>query len=214
MNTKTGFRAGKTRSGIILLILLVFVFFTYNIWWLAAFGSLLIIVLSFAAWPDRNIEQLGLRIPPSQAGIALLLCLLATLCAWLLISFVAPAQAIQLTPLWHRSTWVFLIVHTLGQSLNEEMVLGSLLLKYAAGKLPKLPPAAISILVALAFSLLHYAFYGLRPVTMINYGALLRANLMQARQVHQHADAYPVSKLAAQHSRKPGALFPAGKFTQ
>ena len=72
---------------------------------------------------------------------------------------------------------MFLVVHTLGQTLNEEMVLGSLLLKYAAGKLPKLPPAAISILVALAFSLLHYAFYSLRPVTMINYGVLSLAAL-------------------------------------
>jgi hypothetical protein len=166
-----------TRIGAISLLLLVFVFFTYNIWWLAAFGSLLIILLSFAAWPGRNIELLGLRIPPSQAVIALLLCLLAAFCAWLVISFVAPAQAIQLTPLWHRSTWVFLVVHTLGQTLNEEMVLGSLLLKYTAGRLPQLPPAAISILVGLAFSRLHYAFYGLRPGTLINYGILSVAAL-------------------------------------
>jgi len=58
-----------TRTGAFILLLLVFLLFTYNTWWLAPLGSALIILLSTVVWPGRNIDLLGLKIPPRQ-GLA------------------------------------------------------------------------------------------------------------------------------------------------
>jgi membrane protease YdiL (CAAX protease family) len=167
-----GIGRNTARSGAVLLLLLVFVLFTYNIWWLALLVSLLIILLSYAAWPGRNIDLLGLRIPLPQAMVSLLISLMTIVVAWLIISAVVTAPDIQLIPIWRRDTWMPLILHSLGQTLNEEMVLGSLLLKSVANKFQRLSLAAVSILVALAFSTLHYAFYAFRPTYLINYGVL------------------------------------------
>jgi membrane protease YdiL (CAAX protease family) len=70
------------------------------------------------------------------------------------------------------------VVHTFGQALNEEMVLGSLLLKSIVSRFERLAPAIVSILVALLFSLLHYAFYAFRPSGWINYGILSLTTLL------------------------------------
>lgn len=161
-----------TRYAAVLLLLLIFILFTYNLWWLAPFGSALIILLSYAAWPGRNLDLLGLKIPPVQGLISLLIAAVAAATAWILVSATTPTQGIAVTPLWQRGKWFALVVHTIGQTLNEEMLLGSLLLKSIAGRFQRLSLAAVSILAALAFSLLHYAFYAFRPPDIINYGML------------------------------------------
>ncbi len=163
---------GFVRTGAFILLLLVFLLFTYNTWWLAPLGSALIILLSYAVWPGRNINLLGLKIPPKQGLVSLGLAAGTTGIAWLLIGAVTPTQGIAVTPLWSRANWFALVVHTLGQTLNEEMLLGALLLKSFSERFRRLSPQAVSILIALVFSLLHYAFYAFRPPGMINYGTL------------------------------------------
>lgn len=169
---------GFIRTGAFILLLLVFLLFTYNTWWLAPLGSALIILLSNAVWPGRNIDLLGLNIPPRHGLVSLGLAAGTAGIAWLLVWGITPTQGITVTPLWSRANWFALVVHTLGQTLNEEMLLGSLLLKSVSNRFKRLPLAAVSVLIALIFSLLHYAFYAIRPPDIINYGLLSLASLV------------------------------------
>ncbi len=169
---------GLARTGAFILLLLVFLLFNYNTWWLALLASAIIILLSYVIWPSKNIDLLGLKIPPNQVLVSLGLAAGTVVIAWLLIGAVAPEQGITVTPLWSRANWLALVVHTLGQTLNEEMLLGSLLLKSVSNRFKCLAPVAVSILVALVFSLLHYAFYAFRPPDIINYGLLSLVSLV------------------------------------
>lgn len=161
-----------TRGGAFFLLLLVFLLFTYNTWWLAPVGSAIIILLSYLVWPGRNIDLLGLNIPLRQGLVSLAIASGVMVIAWLVLLAVTPGQDIAITPVWRRTAWLALLAHTLGQTLNEEMLLGALLLKSVSSRFRRLPAPAVSILVGLIFSLLHYAFYAFRPPQVINYGML------------------------------------------
>ena len=146
-----------------LLIGLSFIFLTYNHWLLAPLGPLLIILLSFAAWPGENLERLGLRIPSRHALAALVLLPLTTAFAWLVIGYATRIQGVILIPLWQKPHPLELVAHTIGQTLNEEMILGALL---------------VSAVVAALFTVLHYIFYAWRPESWINYGVLSTVTLL------------------------------------
>lgn len=161
-----------------ILIGLSFIFLTYNHWLLAPLGSLLIILLSFAAWPGENIDRLGLRIPPRHALAALVLLPLITAFAWLIIGYATRIQGVILIPLWQKPHPLELIVHTIGQTLNEEMILGALLLTSLVSRFQRAPLLLVSAVVAALFAVLHYIFYAWRPASMISYGLLSTITLL------------------------------------
>ena len=118
-----------------------------------------------------------MRIPRAQiGGSAALLCVVARAASGL-IAAIARAESIAFTPVWESRTWASALVHTVGQTLNEEMVLGALLLRAVRSRLKSIHPLAISAGVALLFSLAHYAFYRARPSWSWNYGTLSVATL-------------------------------------
>lgn len=160
------------------LIWVCFIGLTYNLWWLAPLGSLLIILLSFTAWPESNLQRLGLRIPPRHALVALVLLPLTTAFAWLLIDYVTRIQGVILIPLWQKPHPLELIAHTIGQTLNEEMILGALLLTSLTLRFQRLPLLLVSAGVAALFAVLHSIFYAWRPASMINYGVLSTITLL------------------------------------
>ena len=160
------------------LIWVCFIGLTYNLWWLAPLGSLVIILLSFAAWPEANLERLGLRIPPRHALAGLVLLPLTTAFAWLIISYATRIQGVILIPLWQKPHPLELIVHTIGQTLNEEMILGALLLTSLVSRFQRAPLLLVSAVVAALFAVLHYIFYAWRPASMINYGVLSTITLL------------------------------------
>jgi membrane protease YdiL (CAAX protease family) len=160
------------------LIVLCFLLLTYNRWWLALLGSLLIILLSYVAWPGNNLHRLGLYIPRSHVILALLILPLVSVSAWLLIKYVTLAQGILLIPLWRKPQSMQLVVHTIGETLNEEMILGALLLTSLISRFRRLPWLLASALVAALFTLLHYVFYAWRPEWAINYGILSSVTLL------------------------------------
>lgn len=177
----TGKRAGCVGRGIrvlaLALIPISYLLLTYAGWWTAPVASALIVLLARLAWPDRWAEALGLRIPPRQIGVSLaLLCVVAGAASGL-IAATARAETIAFMPVWESRAWASALVHTVGQTLNEEMVLGALLLRAVRSRLRSIHPLAVSAGVALVFSLAHYAFYRARPSWSWNYGTLSVATL-------------------------------------
>jgi membrane protease YdiL (CAAX protease family) len=160
------------------LIWLCFIGLTYNLWWLAPLGSLLILLLSFAAWPGENLKRQGLRIPPRHALVALVLLPLTTTFAWLLIDYVTRIQGVILIPVWQKPHPLELIAHTIGQTLNEEMILGALLLTSLASRFKRAPLLLVSAVVAALFAVLHSIFYAWRPEAFMNNGVLSTITLL------------------------------------
>jgi hypothetical protein len=156
----------------IALILVFYCTLTYGSRWTSIVGSALIILLSRLAWSKGGMEVIGLRIPRQQVGISLLLFCVVLIGSFKIISAITMREGITFIPAYENRKGFSLLVHTIGQTLNEEMVLGALFLRSIKNRFRSVHPFATSIGVALIFSLLHYSFYGLRPPQLVNYGIL------------------------------------------
>ena len=195
------------RIGAVALIPIAYFLLTYNgKWWTPLAASVLIVLLtslgrvqkqvctfgaqppwtmrenaklflnSYLAWPKRGLDAVGLRIPLAQIGISLLILCIVAVAAHRTIPVIAAHENIVFISAWERKKWTSL-AHTTGQTLNEEMVLGALLLKLIRRKSKSAHPCVTSTAVALTFSLAHYLFYYARPSESWNYGTLSTATL-------------------------------------
>jgi hypothetical protein len=160
------------------LILVFYCTLTYSSRWTAIAGSTLIILSSRVVWSKNGMEVIGLRVPRRQIGISLLLFCMVLFCSFRIVSTIARHEGVILVPVYEKEEWPSLLVHTIGQTLNEEMVLGALFLKAIKDRFRFLRPSVTSTGVALIFSALHYAFYGLRPPQSANYGILSMTTLV------------------------------------
>jgi len=127
--------------------------------WTALAGSILIVLLMRAACPRDWRDWLGLRLERKAAactGLLLALCLGGS---WALIARIAGTSGLEFIPYASRPHLSPYYLHTLGQTLNEELVLGALLL-FALRRFLRLPPLGIAVGAGALFSLLHLAFYG------------------------------------------------------
>jgi hypothetical protein len=157
--------------GVQVLILIAYFCLTYADWWMAPVASVLIVLLAHLACPGRGLDTIGLRIPLAQIGVSLLILCIVAVAAGGIIPTIAASEHITFTPAWESKKWTAL-THTVGQTLNEEIVLGALLLKSIRKKTRAAHPCVTSAAVALAFSLAHYLFYCARPPGSSNYGTL------------------------------------------
>lgn len=156
----------------------VYVLLTYNVWWGAPLGFALIVLLARVAWPGNAWRTLGLGIPAKALAAALLLfCAILAGSFWL-TGAIASDAGVDYVPVYANARGLTLLVHTLGQVLNEEIVLGALLLRFLQSRLKAAHPAVLSVAAALAFALLHAAFYGLRPPDSPVYGLLAATTLI------------------------------------
>lgn len=169
---------GRIRAVAARAIPVVYVLLTYNLWWTAPAGSALIALLARIAWPGNARQALGLAVPGKALAVALLLfCAILAGSFWL-TGAIASDAGVDYVPVYANARGLTLLVHTLGQVLNEEIILGALLLRFLQGRLKAAHPAVLSVAAALAFALLHAAFYGLQPPGAPNYGHLAAATLV------------------------------------
>jgi hypothetical protein len=159
------------------LIPIAYFCLTYADWWTAPVASALIVLLASLAWPGRGLDAIGLRIPLAQIGVSLLILCIVAVAAGGIIPTIAASERIAFTSVWESKKWAAL-AHTVGQTLNEEIVLGALLLKSIRKKAKSAHPCVTSAVVALAFALAHYLFYHARPPGSWNYGTLSVATLV------------------------------------
>ena len=139
------------------LIVLVYLLFSYNTfpgWWYSLIGTLLIILLARICWEDEYLEWIGLRIEPKAFFFCLLFLIVIAFGSFQLITFIARGSHVSFSLI---SFTAFL--HIIGYTLNEEIVLGAILINFIQKRFKKLNQFYTSILVAVAFPLLHYIFY-------------------------------------------------------
>jgi hypothetical protein len=165
----------------IIALALVLVFYctlTYGARWISVAGSALIILLARCVWSKNGIQVIGLKIPRHQIDISLFLFGVVLICSFQIINVITMREGVIFVPVYENQEWLSLLVHTIGQTLNEEMVLGALFLRAIQNRFKSTHPFVTSIGVTLTFSLLHYAFYGLRPPEWVNYGILSATTLI------------------------------------
>jgi membrane protease YdiL (CAAX protease family) len=147
----------------ILLLFLTHILMSYGGSFLplrALVGSLLIAIIARAAWPRHWKDRLGLRIPSRAVIQAIVLAPILILSLYWMVRVIADIQNITYqSPIAEHGVLSLAYLHTLGQTLNEEMLFGALILFSMRRTFAKISPLLIASLVALAFSLLHFIFY-------------------------------------------------------
>ncbi len=160
---------------LILLLFLTLLLMSYNgsvLPWRALLGSFLIVLIARKIWPAEWKDWLGLRM--HRRAVILAAALAPILMALLYFTIQAIANAQEIT---YRSPYVeygllsLVYLHTLGQTLNEEMLLGALLLNAFRRKFDRIRPFWIATIIAMAFAALHYVFY--RWIVLPEYSGIL-----------------------------------------
>jgi hypothetical protein len=174
----TGIIGKIVKIGAIVLIPISYLAMTYSNWWKAPAASLLIALLATIAWSRQGLSVIGLKIPSDQIGVSLLILFIVTISATVAIPAIATAEDIFFIPNWEKPRWTLALSHTIGQTLNEEIVMGALLLKPARNRPNLLFICAASIIIAGVFSLGHYLFYLAIPAGFFNHGTLTASTLV------------------------------------
>jgi len=146
--------------------------------WVSIAGSLAIVACAWIAWPGEGLERVGLRLAPRQVLGTAVLLVAVFLLAWPLLERTAHGAEVEAVHVLALDSAPLLLLHTCGQTLNEELVLGALLLGLVRRWLPRSGTLAISVLVAALFTAFHYGFYALRPVGMPHHGELTLLSLL------------------------------------
>jgi len=152
-------------------IVLAWIGLTYNPqwgWWISAVAAAVVLVLARAAFGADAGRRLGL--PAGSRGwiVFLLTTLVALPVAVVVIQAIAVDAGLSFSVRGILDRAEFL-AFTFFQTMNEEMVIGALLLLALARRFPG-RRGAISLAVAGLFALLHLAFYA-SPHQEIVYGA-------------------------------------------
>jgi len=138
---------------LLLVCYLLFSYYFFNGWWYSSIGSLLIVGLSYFIWGKDFLAQTGLSFKLSTALKALVLTAAVTVSAYLLMKYIADRNKIVI----EYTSWQA-YYHNIFYILNEELVLGAILLFSLVKKL-KIKPFAACLLLAVFFSLIHFVFY-------------------------------------------------------
>lgn len=148
---------------LVTLLFLVYVLMSYNasIFVLGALiGSFLILIISRATWPRSWKERLGLGFKIREITAATLLVFpLIFLLNWSIQTIASSQNILYQSPFTLHGIFSPLYLHTLGQTLNEELILGALLLFTLSRTFKKFHPFFIAVWVAAGFAVLHYIFY-------------------------------------------------------
>ncbi|MBN1417227.1 MAG: hypothetical protein JXP34_00535 [Planctomycetes bacterium] len=147
-------------------------------WWISSAGALLIILFGRLAWPREWIDRLGLRLGLRGLAGTAVLCAASLLLFHSIVSVIVRSNALIWVPSSKIPGGRPYYVHTAAQVLNEELVLGALLLLSIRRRWPRPPASAIAFCVAAAFAAIHFAFYAWRPHADPNYGLLSPAALV------------------------------------
>lgn len=151
----------KLKKFWIALIILVYLEMTYSshIFRLSAvIGSLSIVFLARLAWPESWKHWLGLNINTKSLIFAILITPMIIFASDLFIQKIVTWNSLSYQS-WLSSFDISTFIHSTAQPLNEEMILGALLLNSSRRGFPGLHPLWLAIIAAAVFSLLHYPFY-------------------------------------------------------
>lgn len=142
---------------LVALLILVHLTFSYYFipkYWSASIGFVLILVLSFVTWEQDFTNWIGIHLRLKEVIITVLLAIVFLSASIFFIKIVARSNHIQV-----QSGNCKHILHTFFYTLNEEIIMGALVLKGIRFRWKKLNDWKISVGVALCFSLIHFLFF-------------------------------------------------------
>ncbi|MBN2531289.1 MAG: hypothetical protein JXB88_00280 [Spirochaetales bacterium] len=137
-------------------IIFSFIGFTYTSYKISFIGSLFIIVFSWWCWPGNFREYLGIKFDRMTFFIFPALLILVIASSYFIIKSISLSGNIRFV---NAIPCGFSLLQTIGQTFNEELICGGLLLLSLKRSFHKKYLLIISILIALLFSVLHLLFY-------------------------------------------------------
>ena len=162
----------RTGAVAIVLVYLSFTYAPHLGWWVSLLGTWMIVAMARITWPGPWIAWIGFRIPRRDILGSLVLFAASLAAAAFLQPAAARAAGVIYVPPWATDAFPGSYLHTAGQTVNEEIVLGALLLQAATRLGRRVRWITLSMLLAVVFAGLHFVFYAARPVTDVNFGVL------------------------------------------
>jgi hypothetical protein len=123
-------------------------------WWISMLGTLFIIFFGRKAWSKNYLQRLGIPQKTLHYFISIVLLIVFTLLTYALIITIVNERNYGFT-----TASIYKAIHIFFYTLNEEIVLGALLLFSLSNKYNKANPIFISITIAFIFAIMHYIFY-------------------------------------------------------
>ena len=117
-------------------------------------GTALIILFSILAWRGDFQGKIGIPVTAKQILYSSILLILFIISAYFFVSIITKGNNISM-----KNIEIHRIKHIFFYTLNEELILGGLLLLALKSKFNKLNQIIISTIVALLFAVLHYVVY-------------------------------------------------------
>jgi membrane protease YdiL (CAAX protease family) len=152
--------ARKALTGLLLCAYLIMTYQGGVFALLSLLGSISILLIGRVLWPASWKHRLGLKFKMRSLLLAFVCIppLILLFCA--AVRSVAKSQDVfYLSPFQQYGFLDLKYLHTIGQTLNEEMILGALVLSSLHNRYPAIHLLWIAAFTAVVFSLLHYAFY-------------------------------------------------------
>ncbi len=138
---------------LLVLSYLLFSYYYFGGWWNSSIGTLLILFFSYLIRKKDFLRYAGLRQDLKTIGKSVLLAGIIIISAFLIMNYIAERHNVQIKFTNWRDYY-----HDVFYILNEEIVLGAILLNELVNKV-KIKPLIAAIAVAVFFSLSHYVFY-------------------------------------------------------
>jgi len=139
--------------------------------WLSILGTILILLFARLCWSEGWYIKIGFKLKSAEVILATLLFILTAILSYIIINYVAIQNNISFKPYFVEFSTSINYLHTLSQTLNEELILGALLLFSLRSLLKKMPIIALSFVVAILFPVFHILFYSYF-ITSFNRGVL------------------------------------------
>jgi hypothetical protein len=130
-----------------------FSYYFFGGWWNSSVGSLLILIFSYLIWNKDFLKHIGLQLDLKTIAKSIILVIVVTICALLIMKYIANKHNVQIRFTNWRDYY-----HDIFYILNEEMVIGAILLFALVNRI-KIKPIIASVGLAVFFALIHFAFY-------------------------------------------------------
>ncbi len=154
---------------------------TYGLYygvWVPLAGSASICLFAWLAWGAEWTTWTGMRMSGKDARLSFVLFLVCLGGAKVLIDLAAREVGVERVSIAAPLLWRPELLHHVGQTLNEEIILGAVLLNVSLRKFERARLIGISVALATVFAFLHFAFYWCRSASSFNEGALSIGSLL------------------------------------
>lgn len=139
-----------------ILLVSSYLLFSYNAfsgWWYSSIGTLLIVFFSYLIWKDKFLDVTGLRLSPKKVLKTLAMAIIIICCSILIIKYIGSKNGVNI-----QYSGLANYYHDVFYVLNEEIILGGIAIYLLINRY-KLSSLVTSIVLALAFSVIHFVFY-------------------------------------------------------